>query len=71
MHVVIQTLEGYLLAPLIQRRAVDVPPVLTLAAVMLSGTLFGAMGVALATPLVAALKVAVARLYVEDRLGGG
>jgi predicted PurR-regulated permease PerM len=71
VHLVIQTVEGYVLAPLIQRRAVDLPPVLTLAAVALFGTLFGAMGVALATPLVAALKVAVTRLYVEDRLGGG
>jgi predicted PurR-regulated permease PerM len=71
VHALIQTVEGYVLAPLIQKRAVDVPPVLTLAAVMLFGALFGALGIALATPLVAALKVAVARLYVEDRLGGG
>jgi predicted PurR-regulated permease PerM len=71
VHVLIQTVEGYVLAPLIQRRAVDLPPVLTLAAVALAGTLFGAMGVALATPLVAVLKVAAVRLYVEDRLGGG
>jgi predicted PurR-regulated permease PerM len=47
------------------------PPVLTLAAVILFGALFGAPGIALATPLVAALKVAVVRLYVEERLGGG
>ena len=67
VHIVIQTLEGYVLAPLIQRRAVDLPPVLTLAAVMLFGALFGAMGVALATPLVALIKVAVERLYIEDR----
>ena len=58
-----------MLAPLIQRRAVDLSPVLTLAAVMLFGALFGALGVALATPLVAILRVAVVRLYVEDRLG--
>lgn len=70
MHLVIQTVEGYVLAPLIQRHAVDLPPVLTLAAVALFGTLFGALGVALATPLMAVLKVAVTRLYVEDRLGG-
>lgn len=70
VHAVIQTIEGYVLAPLIQRRAVDLPPVLSLAAVLLFGALFGAMGVALATPLVAVLKVAVTRLYVEDRLGG-
>ena len=70
VHAVIQTLEGYVLTPLIQRRAVDVPPVLSLASLTLFGALFGAMGVALATPLVAVLKVAVTRLYVEDRLGG-
>ena len=66
VHLAVQTVEGYVLTPLIQRRAVDLPPVLTLAAV----TLFGALGIALATPLVAVLKVAVDRLYVEDRLGG-
>jgi predicted PurR-regulated permease PerM len=70
VHLAVQTVEGYVLTPLIQRRAVDLPPVLTLAAVTLFGALFGAMGIALATPLVAALKVAVDRLYVEDRLGG-
>lgn len=70
VHLVVQTVEGYALAPLIQRRAVDLPPVLTLAAVAVFGTLFGALGVALATPLVAVIKVAVQRLYVEDRLGG-
>ena len=70
VHLVIQTIEGYVLAPLIQRRAVDLSPVLSLAAVLLFGALFGAMGVALATPLVAVLQVAVMRLYVEDQLGG-
>ena len=55
---------------MIQSRAVDVSPVLTLVAVMVFGALFGALGVALATPLVAALQVAVVRLYVEDQLGG-
>jgi predicted PurR-regulated permease PerM len=70
VHIVVQTLEGYVLTPLIQRRAVNLPPVLTLVAVMVFGALFGAMGVALATPLVALIKVAVERLYIEDRLGG-
>jgi predicted PurR-regulated permease PerM len=70
VHILVQTLEGYVLTPLIQRRALDLPPVLTLAAVMLFGALFGAMGVALATPLVALIKVAVERLYIEDRLDG-
>jgi predicted PurR-regulated permease PerM len=70
VHLLIQTVEGYVLTPMIQARAVDVSPVLTLAAVMVFGALFGALGIALATPLVAALQVAVVRLHVEDRFGG-
>jgi predicted PurR-regulated permease PerM len=71
VHLVIQTVEGYMLAPMIQKRAVDVPPVLTLAAVVVFGALFGPLGIALATPLVAVMRVAVVRLYIEDHLGGG
>ncbi|HEX2527348.1 MAG TPA: AI-2E family transporter [Geminicoccus sp.] len=69
VHVTVQLVEGYVLAPLIQKRTVDVPPVLTLVAVMLAGALFGALGIALAMPLVAVLRIAVVRLYIEDRLG--
>ncbi len=50
---VIQTLEGYVLSPLIQRRAVDLPPVVTLAGLVAFGALFGAAGVAVATPMMA------------------
>lgn len=68
MHIVIQTIEGYVLVPIIQKRAVDLPPVLSLAAVLIFGALFGALGVALATPVVASMKVAILRLYIEDKL---
>ncbi|MBS3649502.1 AI-2E family transporter [Pseudaminobacter sp. 19-2017] len=71
VYFAIQIVEGYVLTPLIQKRAVDVSPVLTLAAVMVFGALFGALGFALATPLVATLKVAVERLYIEDQLEKG
>jgi predicted PurR-regulated permease PerM len=69
VYMVIQSIEGYLLTPMIQRRAVHLPPVITLAALMVMGALFGIAGVALATPLVAAGRVAVIRLYLEDALG--
>lgn len=68
VYLVIQTIEGYVLMPLIQDRAVHVPPVLALAALLLFGALFGAAGVAMAIPLTAVLRVAVLRLYVEDVL---
>jgi len=64
----IQTIEGFVAAPLIQRGAVNVPPAWTLLAIVVFGAMFGAMGIALATPLLAVGRIAVLRFYVEDFL---
>ena len=64
----IQTIEGFVIAPLIQKGAVNVPPAWTLFAIVLFGAMFGAIGVALAAPLVAVGRIAVLRFYVEDVL---
>ncbi|WP_167761337.1 AI-2E family transporter [Duganella callida] len=64
----IQTVEGYLLSPLIESRSVALPPALTIATQVLCGALFGLAGVALATPLAAVLAVLVTMLYVQDVL---
>jgi predicted PurR-regulated permease PerM len=64
----IQFLEGNVLTPLIQRRAVRLPPALIIAAIVIMGLLFGFPGVILATPFAAVVMVAVKRLYVEDVL---
>lgn len=69
LFVGVQLVEGYVLQPLIESRAVDLPPALTIVMQLVFGTLFGFAGVALATPLAAALKVLVQMLYVEDVLG--
>jgi predicted PurR-regulated permease PerM len=68
LYIVIQSIEGYLITPLIQRQAVHLPPLLTLAALILFGAAFGIMGVILATPLAAVLRVFILRFYVEDVL---
>lgn len=65
----IQFLESYVLAPLIQHKAVYLPPAVILFAQVLMGVIVGALGVAVATPLAAAVMVAVSMLYVEDALG--
>ena len=65
----LQTLESYLLTPLVQRQAVSLPPVLQLAVQVLAGVLFGVLGLALATPLAAAGLVVTRMVYVEDVLG--
>ena len=65
----VQLLEGYLLQPLIEAKAVDLPPALTIVMQLIFGTLFGLAGVALATPLTAALAVIVSMVYIQDVLG--
>jgi predicted PurR-regulated permease PerM len=65
----VQTLEGYILTPLIDQQAVDMPPALELSALAIAGTLMGTMGIVLGAPLAAVIFVLVQRLYVEDALG--
>lgn len=55
----VQTFDGYVLLPLVAKKTVDLPPALTLSAQILASTLFGAIGLALADPMVAMIKVAL------------
>lgn len=68
LYLAIQTVESYLVTPMIQRRTIRMPPALTISAQLLMGAMLGILGVALATPLTAALIVFVQKLYVEDAL---
>lgn len=63
---VIQQLEGNLVIPLVQRWAVQLPPVLSLLAVVVFGTLFGVEGIVLGTPLMVVAVVLIRKLYVEQ-----
>lgn len=67
LYIGVQTAEG-LLEPVVQQRAVYLPPVLLLVSQLTLGVLVGFVGVVLATPLAAALMVMVQMLYVEDVL---
>jgi predicted PurR-regulated permease PerM len=69
LYVIAQSLEGYVLTPLVQRRAVEMPPALLILFQVLAGLLLGALGVVLAAPLLAVALVAIRMLYVEDVLG--
>lgn len=68
LYVFVHIAEGYILVPLLQRRMVHLPPALTLSMQAILGALLGVVGIALATPLTAALVVATRMLYVEDVL---
>jgi predicted PurR-regulated permease PerM len=69
LFLVLQNLEGNVLTPLIQRKAVDLPPALGIIAQILLGILVGAVGLILAWPIAAAVVIAVKMMYVEDILG--
>ena len=67
LYIAIQIVEG-MLEPIVQQRAVYLPPVLLLVSQLALGVLVGFVGIILATPLAAALMVIVQMLYVEDVL---
>jgi predicted PurR-regulated permease PerM len=69
LYLGVQLLESYVFAPLVQHRAVDLPPAMVIFAQVLMGVIAGGLGVAVATPLAAAILVAVNLLYVQDVLG--
>jgi predicted PurR-regulated permease PerM len=63
--VAIQQLESHLVLPLIQRWSVQLPPVLSVLAVVVFGSLFGLLGVLVAAPLMVMVVVLVRKLYVD------
>lgn len=67
----VQFLEGHILAPLLMKRGVDLPPVVTLIGLSLMAIVFGFLGMMVAVPVLAALMVAIRMLYVEDVVGDG
>jgi predicted PurR-regulated permease PerM len=70
LYIGIHLADGYLLDPALQRRAVRLPPLVVLAGQLVFGELWGILGFALATPLVACLLVLVRMLYVENLAAG-
>ena len=68
LFLAIQTVEGYVLTPLIDRRMVSEPPALSLASQLVLGMLAGTLGVMFASPLTVIGLLFVERFYVEDAL---
>jgi predicted PurR-regulated permease PerM len=69
LYLVLQTIDGYVLTPIVDRRSAELPPVLTITAQVLLGLAFGFIGILLASPLAAAVMILVKMVYVEDVLG--
>lgn len=64
----VHALESYILTPIIQRQALDIPPATLFAFQILLGVVFGLWGLALALPLMAIVKVIITYLREDDEV---
>ena len=69
-YLFVQTIDGYVIVPYVAKKTVDLAPALVLAAQLLFGVLFGLMGLLLADPIVATIKVSLEE-WAKRRAGGG
>jgi predicted PurR-regulated permease PerM len=62
----VHAMESYVLTPILQRQALDIPPATLFAFQILLGVVFGVWGLALALPLVAIAKVMIDHFKSEE-----
>lgn len=62
----VHALESYVLTPIIQRQALDIPPATLFGFQILLGVVFGIWGLALALPLMAVVKVVIDHFKADD-----
>lgn len=68
VYFLVQTFDGYVVIPLIAKKTVDLAPALVLASQLIMGILFGILGLFLADPLMAMIKVWLERrAEINDR----
>lgn len=65
LYIVVQTVESYFITPLIQRRAVELPPGVVITAQILVAYAYGPLGLLVATPLTVVAVVLTRRLYLS------
>lgn len=61
VYFIVQTVDGNLIVPMIAKKTADLAPALVLGAQLIMGALFGLLGLMLADPLVAMIKIALER----------
>jgi predicted PurR-regulated permease PerM len=65
LGVVIHLIEGNIVSPLVMSRKVDLPPVLTIMAVLIIGQLLGGLGLIVALPTLVTIMVIVRRILIS------
>jgi predicted PurR-regulated permease PerM len=65
LGVIVHLFEGNVVSPLVMSHKVELPPVLTIMAVLVVGKLLGPLGLVIAVPTLAALMVIVRRILIN------
>ena len=60
--VIVQSIENYILQPIVMSKSIKISPVLIIIGLLLFGNLFGIVGMILATPIIAIIKVCLEHL---------
>ena len=68
-YVAIQQIESNVLYPLLMKKGLELPPVLTIFTQGMLATVFGFIGLLVAVPMLAAAMVPIKMLYVRDVVG--
>lgn len=69
LYLGVQLLESYVVEPMVEARAISLPPALIIGAQVISAVWLGSIGVLIATPLLVVVVVAVQILYQREVLG--
>jgi predicted PurR-regulated permease PerM len=65
----VELVEGHVLIPMLMKRGMNLPPLITILSQAMMGVVFGFLGLLVAVPLVAAVLTAIKMLYVNDVMG--
>jgi predicted PurR-regulated permease PerM len=68
VYVIVQTIDGNVITPIIDKRSTSLPPALLIASQLSLGVLFGAWGIIWAAPITLVSMVLVQMLYLQDVL---
>ncbi len=69
IFIVVHSIGGYVVTPLIQKRAVSLSPVVLLTSQVVIGLLLGIPGLIIATPLTITIIVIIQKTYIQNYLG--
>lgn len=68
VYIIVQTLDAFLFTPVFLGKAVDLSPLTVITVILVGGQLLGVLGIILAIPVAAVLKVLITDYYLKNRL---